>query len=175
MNLSSGETSDVCGTLAHRFLRVRRSGRVRCRREATGDEVGLRRRYLLTGAATAVTAAMLDIPGAPAAATPDAAVGSGAQPRSAPDPVQVPISAGYDNNGIGVAAGDADLDGSGYGFPAADLPSGRIRVDDVPFDFPVTTTAGQHDNLVAMGQTIAIPAGRYQIAYLLVTSTYGDT
>src|SRR4051794_7531110 len=123
-----GETSDVCRQLDSSVFTGTTIRRVGCRRRAVGDQVGLRRRHVLTGAATAVTAAMLDISGTPAAAAPDGVVGSGAQPRSAPDPEPVPISAGYDNNGIGMAAGDADLDGSGYGFPAIDLPSGRIRV-----------------------------------------------
>lgn len=97
-----------------------------------------------------------------------------AQPTGAP-PAPAPVSlSGYaDNNGVGVAPGDANVDGSGYGFPAAALPSGSATVDGIPYDLPTGTGAGQADNVVAAGQTIALPPGAYVRAYALATSTYG--
>ena len=65
------------------------------------------------------------------------------------DPVPVPLDDLFDNNGIGVAAGDANLDGSGYGFPAAGLPAGAVTVDGVPYRLAASTAAGQNDNVVA--------------------------
>jgi alpha-L-fucosidase len=98
-----------------------------------------------------------------------------AQPASPPVPPAVPVALGgyVDNNGIGSAPGDANVDGSGYGLPAAGLPSGRVTLAGVPYDVPATTGAGQNDNVVALGQTIPVPAGAYIAAYLLATSTYG--
>jgi alpha-L-fucosidase len=129
--------------------------------------MGMRRRSLLAAAATA---AMLDVD---ATGIAEAATDAGSPDTSSADPVPVPISALYNNNGIGVAAGDANIDGSGYGFPAAGLPSGTVTVNGVPYDLPANTAAGQNDNVVALGQTITVPTGRYQTAYLLATSTYG--
>jgi alpha-L-fucosidase len=90
-------------------------------------------------------------------------------------PVPVPLTSYLDNNGIGSAAGDANIDGSGYGFPAAGLPSGQTTVGGVPFTLPTTTGTGQNDNAVALGQTVTLPAGNYLAGYLLATSTYGAT
>jgi alpha-L-fucosidase len=138
--------------------------------------VGWQRRHLLAAAATAATAAMVDAAGSPAKAAPIAADPAGTRDVSAaPDPVPVSLSVLFDNNGIGVAAGDANVDGPGYGFPAADLPSGRVTLAGIPYDFPATTAAGQNDNVVALGQAVTVPSGRYQAAYLLVAATYGAT
>ena len=120
----------------------------------------LRRRVLLAGAAAAGGALAVDLTGSAYAA-------------AATDPVPVALTDLFNNNGVGVAAGDANVDGSGYGFPAAELPSGSVTVDGVPYQLASTTAAGQNDNVVALGQTVALPAGRYAAAYLLVTSTYG--
>ena len=120
----------------------------------------LRRRDLLAAAATAGAALVIDRPGRALAA-------------AATDPIPVPLADLFDNNGIGVDAGDANLDGSGYGFPATALPSGAVTVAGVPYQLAATTGTGQNDNVVARGQTVSIPAGRYVLAYLLATSTYG--
>ncbi|BCJ31310.1 alpha-L-fucosidase [Actinocatenispora sera] len=134
--------------------------------------MGLPRRHLLTAAAGTGGALALGA-AAPALAAP-AGTGKTAAGGSEPAaPVPVPIAAKYDNNGIGTAPGDANIDGSGYGFPAGQLPSGSVTVDGVPYEFPATTAAGAPDNLVAAGQTIDLPPGRYLAAYLLATATYG--
>jgi alpha-L-fucosidase len=89
------------------------------------------------------------------------------------DPVTVSLGGLRDNNGIGVAPGDANIDGSGYGFPASELPTGLTTVDGVPYELPGTQAAGQVDNVVALGQTVDIPDGSYIGAHTLLTSTYG--
>ncbi|HKT00484.1 MAG TPA: hypothetical protein VJT31_13200, partial [Rugosimonospora sp.] len=123
--------------------------------------MALRRRGLLAGAVVAGGALAVDLPGVARAAA------------TATDPVPVALSDLFNNNGIGVAAGDADIDGSGYGLPAAELPAGAVTVDGVPYRLATTTAAGQQDNVVALGQAVAVPVGRYAAGYLLVTSTYG--
>ncbi|MEN3306509.1 MAG: alpha-L-fucosidase [Micromonosporaceae bacterium] len=122
-----------------------------------------RRRQLLAAAATATTAMAIDVTGTGVARAATAA-----------DPVPVPLATLYDNNGIGVSAGDADLDGSGYGFPAGELPEGTVTVAGVPYELATTGGAGQNDNVVALGQAVTVPAGRYVTGYLLATSTYGS-
>jgi alpha-L-fucosidase len=67
------------------------------------------------------------------------------------------------------------LDGSGYSFPADRLPqAGQLTLRGVPYLFP-GSSSGASDNVVALGQTITIPQGNYQQAFLLVTSTWGSS
>jgi alpha-L-fucosidase len=90
-----------------------------------------------------------------------------------PDPVVVPISQHFDNDGIDSAsARDGNFDGSGYTFPAEALPTGSITVDGVPFAFP-SAAPGVTNNIVAMGQRLDLPRGRYHSAHFLVASSYG--
>jgi alpha-L-fucosidase len=49
-----------------------------------------------------------------------------------------------------------------------------VTLGGVPYRLATTTAAGQADNVVALGQTVALPAGRYAAAYLLATGTYGS-
>src|SRR3954470_22620894 len=110
-------------------------------------------------------------------ATATGALVVGSHPATAADrtdPVPVALDGLFDNNGIGTAAGDADLDGSGYGFPAGTLASGDVTLGGVPYRLATTTAAGQADNVVALGQTVALPPGRYAAAHLLATGTYGS-
>jgi alpha-L-fucosidase len=118
------------------------------------------RRQLLATTVAASGALIVGVPGVARAAV-------------STDPVPVPLDELFDNNGIGVAAGDANLDGSGYGFPAAELPTGPVTVDGVPYRLAASTEAGQNDNVVALGQPVTVPAGQYVAAFLLAASAYG--
>ncbi|MEV4315431.1 alpha-L-fucosidase [Actinocrispum sp. NPDC049592] len=90
-----------------------------------------------------------------------------------PDPVVVPITQYYDNDGIdSSSAHDGNFDGSGYTYPAEGLPSGRIVVDGVPYTFPVAA-AGAKNNIVAMGQKLDVPKGKYHSLNFLVSGSYG--
>ena len=133
------------------------------------------RRQVL-GAAVAVTAAgALPLPVASEARAAESVAGSGA-PRwvPVPDPVPVPLDSLFDNDGIDTAtARGGDFDGSGYTFPGEELPPGRVEVDGVPFDFP-SSAAGARNNLVALGQRIELPRGRYLSAAFLTAGSYGD-
>jgi alpha-L-fucosidase len=119
------------------------------------------RRQLLATTVAASGALIVGVPGVARAA-------------SSTDPVPVPLDDLFDNNGIGIAAGDANMDGSGYGFPADGLPTGAVTVDGVPYRLATSTVAGQNDNVVALGQTVTVPAGKYVAGFVLVTSTYGS-
>ncbi|MET9908270.1 alpha-L-fucosidase [Streptomyces sp. NPDC006476] len=133
------------------------------------------RRQVL-GAAVAVTAAgALPLT---AASEADAAEPAGGQAAAGwvpvPDPVPVPLDSLYDNDGIDTAtARGGDFDGSGYTFPGEELPTGRVEVDGVPFDFPAST-AGAKNNVVALGQRVDLPRGRYLSAVFLTSGSYGD-
>jgi alpha-L-fucosidase len=91
-----------------------------------------------------------------------------ANAAEAMEPVSIPLSSYFDNDGIaGASARDGDFDGSGYTFPAEELPAGgRVTVSGVPYEFP-DSAAGSANNVIARGQTVAVPRGRYAAAYLL--------
>jgi serine/threonine protein kinase len=101
-------------------------------------------------------------------------------PKSTPTPAPIPfvtisLSSYINNKGIGSAPGQANLDGSGYSLPADQLPKARqVTLNSVPYLFP-GSSSGASDNVVALGQTITIPQGNYQRAFLLVTSTWGSS
>lgn len=133
------------------------------------------RRQVL-GAAVAVTAAgALPLTAASEALAAEPAGGKGAACWvPVPDPVPVPLDSLHDNDGIDTAtARGGDFDGSGYTFPGEELPAGRVEVDGVPFDFPAST-AGAKNNVVALGQRVDLPRGRYLSAVFLTSGSYGD-
>ncbi|MFI8073716.1 alpha-L-fucosidase [Streptomyces sp. NPDC086033] len=91
-----------------------------------------------------------------------------------PAPVPVPLDSLYDNDAIDTAsARGGDFDGSGYTFPGEELPAGQVEVDGVPFVFP-SSAAGAKNNVVALGQRIDLPKGRYMAAYFLTSGSYGN-
>src|SRR5262249_13879500 len=51
--------------------------------------------------------------------------------------VQVSLTSFFNNKGIGSTPGQADFDGSGYSYPASQVPSaGRITVQGIVYQFP---------------------------------------
>jgi serine/threonine protein kinase len=85
---------------------------------------------------------------------------------------QVALTAFFNNKGIGNAPGGANFDGSGYSYPASQLPSGgSITVNGVPYQFPASSAGS--DNIIAAGQTIGLTAGHYRQADLLVAASWG--
>src|SRR5258708_7435176 len=95
-------------------------------------------------------------------------------PSNTSESVLVPLSSYVNNKGIGSALGQANLDGSGYAYPANQLPqAGQRTFNGIPYQFP-GITPGAKDNVVALGQTIKFSQGNYLQAFLLVTATYGS-
>ncbi|GHJ37135.1 alpha-L-fucosidase [Streptomyces sp. TS71-3] len=92
-----------------------------------------------------------------------------------PDPVPVALDTWYDNDGIDTAdARGGDFDGSGYSFPGEELPEGTAVIGGIPFLFP-SSAAGAKNNIVANGQRVDLPSGRYLSASFLVSCSYGAT
>ncbi|MBX7548389.1 alpha-L-fucosidase [Streptomyces sp. tea 10] len=132
------------------------------------------RRTVLATAAGAAAATALPPAAAASAVTPASAGGRPGPWAAVPAPVPVPLDARYDNDGIDTAsARGGDFDGSGYTFPGEELPAGRAEVDGVPFLFPAHA-AGTRNNLVALGQRLDLPRGRYLSAFFLTAASYGD-
>jgi alpha-L-fucosidase len=88
--------------------------------------------------------------------------------------VQVPLFTYLNNKGIGSAPGQGNLDGSGFAYPTNQLPpAGQRILNEVPYQFPDSAPRA-NDNVVALGQTIKLPQGNYQQAFLLVTTSWGS-
>jgi alpha-L-fucosidase len=78
------------------------------------------------------------------------------------------------NKGISTIPGQANFDGSGFSYPADQLPHpGQVTLNGQQYLFPANAP-GVNDNVVALGQTISIPPGHsYQQAFLLVAGSWG--
>lgn len=96
----------------------------------------------------------------------------------------VDISSLYNNRGFANSPGDADFDGLGNAYPAQYLPPSNFVYNGINFSFPQYQTKG-NDNLLALGQTVQVPKGRYFSAHMfascenglvegLVNATYAD-
>jgi hypothetical protein len=83
----------------------------------------------------------------------------------------VPLASYLNNKGIGSAARQANFDGSGYAYPASQLPSGTVTLNNIPYQLP--TSSSGNDNVVAVGQTISLPQGKFLQASLLTASSWG--
>jgi alpha-L-fucosidase len=104
---------------------------------------------------------------------PSRCPGSNARGRKQGGFVQVPLLPYFNNKGIGSAPGQADFDGSGFSYPEDQLPPAghTTTLEGVPYQFPSRAPDGS-DNIAALGQTITLPQGNYQQAFLLVANSW---
>ena len=95
-------------------------------------------------------------------------------PVPTPQPAPVSLTAFYNHDAIDTAtAHDGNFDGSGYSFPGDSLPAnGLVTVGGVPYQLG-SVAAGAKNDIVALGQTIPLPAGRYLSLLFLVAGSYG--
>ncbi|WP_405849031.1 alpha-L-fucosidase [Streptomyces sp. NBC_01518] len=132
------------------------------------------RRQVLVATAGVAAAAALPLTSATAAHAGEPLTEHAGPWVPVPEPVPVPLDSLYDNDGIDTAsARGGDFDGSGYTFPGEELPTGRVEVDGIPFLFP-SSAAGTKNNVVAMGQRVELPQGRYLSAVFLTSGSYGN-
>ncbi|WP_405698887.1 alpha-L-fucosidase [Streptomyces sp. NBC_01383] len=136
----------------------------------------LPRRHVLGMTAGAAVGAALLTP-----ATAEAAPRTGTAPETlhggdwgtVPPAVPVPLDDWFDNDGIDTAeARGGSFDGSGYTFPGEELPAGEREIAGTTFRFPAAG-AGAKNNIVALGQRIDLPPGRYLSGLLLTACSYG--
>ncbi|WP_217241855.1 alpha-L-fucosidase [Streptomyces sp. AC555_RSS877] len=133
-----------------------------------------RRQVLGTAAGVAAAATLLPLASGTAAHAAEPLAEDAGPWAAVPDPVPVPLDSLYDNDGVDTAsARGGDFDGSGYTFPGEELPTGRVEVDGVPFVFPASD-AGAKNNVVALGQRVELPKGRYLSAVFLTAGSYGN-
>ncbi|MBE1560296.1 glycosyl hydrolase family 95 catalytic domain-containing protein [Nonomuraea africana] len=112
----------------------------------------------------------------------------GLPPIPPPGPTTpVDLSAHLDNDGVSAHENmnDGDFDGSGYTYPAEELPQpGPFTHEGLTFLFPAYGD-GVRNNVTGRGQTITVPAGRYAKVRMVgaansgavtasLTATYAD-
>lgn len=73
------------------------------------------------------------------------------------------------NRAFAMQPGDADMDGIHSGYPAQFLPSANFSYSGVDFIFPQYKATG-NDNVLAQGQIITPPQGRYFSMYMLAAA-----
>ncbi|RAO67188.1 uncharacterized protein BHQ10_003200 [Talaromyces amestolkiae] len=78
----------------------------------------------------------------------------------------------FNNRGFGKVPGDADFDGSGGAYPAGDLPPSSFIYNGINYSFPEYVPVG-NDNVVALGQTLNVPQGKYFSLQMLAASESG--
>ncbi|MGP3958759.1 glycosyl hydrolase family 95 catalytic domain-containing protein [Nonomuraea sp. 3N208] len=95
-------------------------------------------------------------------------------PPGATTPVD--LSAHFDNDGVSTheVMTDGNVDGSGYTYPAEELPpAGPLTHEGLSFVFPAYGD-GVENNVTGQGQTIDVPAGTYAKVRLLGAGTSGS-
>lgn len=84
----------------------------------------------------------------------------------------VDLSSLYSNRGFAMKPNDANFDGSGSGYPANSLPPSNFIYNGINFTFPTYQTSG-NDNVLATGQTVKVPPGRYFSVQMMASSESG--
>ncbi|KAI1852699.1 hypothetical protein JX266_002240 [Neoarthrinium moseri] len=75
----------------------------------------------------------------------------------------------FNNRGFAMSPGDADFDGLHSGYPAQYLPSANFTYSGVNYIFPQYAESG-NDNVLAQGQKLSPPKGRYFSVHLLAAA-----
>jgi hypothetical protein len=82
--------------------------------------------------------------------------------------VPLDLSTLFTGDGIATADSAANFDGKGFAFPAEALPAaGPTTVHGVAFTFP----GGDRNYVLAAGQTVPVPPGRYAKVWFLAAAT----
>ncbi|KXT14807.1 hypothetical protein AC579_9663 [Pseudocercospora musae] len=81
----------------------------------------------------------------------------------------IDISGMVNNRAFAMSPGDADFDGIHSGYPAQFVPASNFTYSGVNFIFPQYKESG-NDNVLAQGQIITPPTGRYFSIYMLAAA-----
>lgn len=84
----------------------------------------------------------------------------------------IDLSSLYNNRGFAMRPNDSNLDGSGSGYPANSLPPSNFIYNGINFTFPTYQTSG-NDNVLATGQTVKVPQGRYFSVQMMASCENG--
>lgn len=109
-----------------------------------------------------------------------------AQDSSSPgQSLPIDISKLRNNRAFAMSPNDADFDGTHSGYPAQYLPPENFTFNGVNYIFPTYQKGNGSDNVVAQGQSLDVPKGRYISVHMLaaaessiatgyVNATYSD-
>lgn len=86
--------------------------------------------------------------------------------------IPLDISSLYNNRGFAMKPNDSNFDGNGGGYPGDSLPPSNFVYNGINFTFPQYNPAG-NDNVLALGQTIQVPQGRYFSVQMLASCENG--
>jgi alpha-L-fucosidase len=105
----------------------------------------------------------------PASPAPRTTSPPSARPRAVA-PRVVPLAALANNDGFGVTTDeDGGFDGEGFTYPRSAMPTGVTSVAGVPFEL----LGNGDDNVVALGQSVDLPDGRFGALRVLAAASYG--
>ncbi|KAH7071544.1 glycoside hydrolase superfamily [Paraphoma chrysanthemicola] len=88
--------------------------------------------------------------------------------------IPIDISGLANNRAFGLEPNETDFDGSGDSYPAEFIPPKSFIYTGLNYRFPEFKKGG-NDNVIAAGQTIAVPRGRYLSVHMLAASEIGIT
>ena len=83
--------------------------------------------------------------------------------------VPIDLSGLVNNRAFALSPGDANFDGTHAGYPAQYLPPSKFSYSGVDYDFPQYRASG-NDNVLAYGQIIKPPKGRYFSIHMLAAA-----
>jgi alpha-L-fucosidase len=93
----------------------------------------------------------------------------GLQVGSRASSVPINLSSLVNNRAFAMTPGDADFDGVHSGYPAQYLPDSNFTYAGVNYMFPQYKDSG-NDNVLAQGQVVTPPEGRYSSISMLVAA-----
>jgi alpha-L-fucosidase len=94
---------------------------------------------------------------------------AGLQVGSHATSVPIDLSALVNNRAFAMTPGDANFDGVHSGYPAQYLPDSNFTYAGINYIFPQYKESGD-DNVLAQGQVITPPQGRYSSISMLVAA-----
>ena len=94
---------------------------------------------------------------------------AGLQVGSHPASVPIDLSSMVNNRAFAMTPGDANFDGIHSGYPAQYLPDSNFTYAGINYIFPEYKTSGD-DNVLAQGQVVTPPRGRYSSISMLVAA-----
>jgi alpha-L-fucosidase len=94
---------------------------------------------------------------------------AGLQVGSHASSVPIDLSSLVNNRAFAMTPGDADFDGVHSGYPAQYLPDSNFTYAGVIYMFPQYKDSG-NDNVLAEGQVVTPPEGRYSSISMLVAA-----
>lgn len=88
--------------------------------------------------------------------------------------IPIDISGLRNNRAFGLSPNDANFDALGSGYPAQYLPAENFTYGGVEFIFPQYQTHNSSDNVIAQGQALDFPRGRYVGVHMLAAAHHAS-